>query len=71
MPSVKNTTFDLTPATACSTRESHLRPVYRQLTYRSSDYVDTPEDEAPSPCISSQEQYHRPNPQAPSFQTHS
>ena len=64
MSSIKNASFDPTPATPHSTKESHLRPVCRQLTYSSSDDVDTPEDEAPSPCISSQVQYHKPNPQA-------
>ena len=65
MSSVENASFYPTPATPHSTKESHLRPLCRQLTYSSSDDVDTPEDEAPSPCISSQVQYHRPNPQAP------
>ena len=65
MSSVKNASFDPTPATPCTTKESHLRPVCRQLTYSSSDDVDNPEDEAPSPYISSQVQYHTPDPRAP------
>ena len=61
--SVENASFDPDPVTPHSTRESHLRPVHRQLTYSSSDDVDTSEDEAPSPGINSQIQPHRPNPQ--------
>ena len=47
--SVKNASFDPDPVTPCSTGQSHLRPVYRWLTYSSSDNIDTSEDEAPSP----------------------
>ena len=61
--SVKNASFDPDPVTPCSSKESCLRPVCRQLTYSSSGNVDTSEDEAPSPCISSQVQPHRPDPQ--------
>ena len=43
--------------------DSHLRPVCRQLTYSSSNYVDTSEDEAPSPSTNSWITPHRPNPQ--------
>ena len=59
--SVENASFDPDPVTPHSTKESHLRPVHRQLTYSSSDDADTSEDEAPSPHISSQVQPHRPN----------
>ena len=62
MSSVENASFDPDPVTPCSTRESWLRPVHRQLTYSSYDDVDPSEDEAPSPHISSQVQSHRPNP---------
>ena len=53
MSNVKNTSFDPDPVTPCSTRQSHLRPVHRQLTYSSSNDVDTSEDEAPSLSTSS------------------
>ena len=61
--SVENASFDPDPVTQHSIKESHLRPVCRQLTYSSSDDVDTPEDEAPSPHNNSQVQPHRPDPQ--------
>ena len=63
MSSVENASFDSYPVTPHSTKESHLRPVCRHLTYISSDDVDTSEDETPSPCINSQVQPHRSDPQ--------
>ena len=61
--SVQNASFDPDPVTPCSTKVSCLRPVCRCLTYSSSEEIDTSEDDAPSPCIHSQIQTHRPEPQ--------
>ena len=43
--SVKNSSFDPDSATTCSTTQSHLRLVCRQLTYSCSDESDTSEEE--------------------------
>ena len=61
MSRVKNASFDPDPITPCSSKESCLRPVCRWLTYSSSDEIDTSEDHAPSPHISSQIQPHKPD----------
>ena len=63
MSSVDNASFDPDPVTPCSTGQSHLKPVCRQLTYSSSDNIDTSEDEAPSPSTNPQITPHRPNTQ--------
>ena len=62
MSSVEYASFYQDPVTPSGTKESHLRPVCRQLMYSSSDDVDTSEDEPPSPHINSQVQPHRPDP---------
>ena len=49
MSSVDIASFDPDPVTPHSTGQSHLRPVHRQLTYSSSNDIDTSEDEDPSP----------------------
>ena len=52
MSSVENTSFDPDPVTPCSTGQSYLRQVCSQLTYSSSNNIDTSEDEALSPSTS-------------------
>ena len=63
MSSVENASFDPDPVAPCNTGQSHLRPVCRQLTYSSSNDVDTSEDEALFPSTNPQITPHRPNPQ--------
>ena len=63
MSSVQNASFEPDPGTPCSTGQSHLRPVCRQLTYSSSNNVETSEDEALSPSTNPQITPHRPHPQ--------
>ena len=63
---VKNGPFNPVPVTPHSTRESHLRPVCRRLTYSPSDDDDTTEDEVSSPYSMLQVQYHTCDPQTPS-----
>ena len=46
--SIKNALFNADSVTPCSTGQSHLRPVCRQLTYSSSNNIDTSEEEAPT-----------------------
>ena len=46
--SIENASFDPDPVTPCSTGQSPLRPVCRQLTYSSSEDIDTSEEEAPT-----------------------
>ena len=43
--SIKNASFDPDSGMPCSTDQSHLRPVCRQLTYSSSNNGDTSEEE--------------------------
>ena len=62
--SVENASFDPDPVTSCSTGQSHLRPVCRQLTYSSSNHVDSSEDEALSPSTNLWTTPHRPDPQS-------
>ena len=45
--SIENASFDPDSVTPHSTRQSHLRPVHRWLTYISSNDIDTSEEEAP------------------------
>ena len=47
--SIKNFLFDPSPVMPCSTVQSHLRLVCRQLTYSSSDDSDASEDTPPVP----------------------
>ena len=49
IPSVKNALFNPDPVTPCSTVQSHLRPVWRWLTYSSSDESDTSKDTPTAP----------------------
>ena len=67
--SVENACFDPDPATLCSTgtRPSHHRPVYRCLTYSSSEEDDdTPTDEIPLPTSTAPLQNHTDTMQHPS-----
>ena len=43
--SIENPSFVPDPVTPCSTVQSHLRPVHRQLKYNSSNNSDTSEEE--------------------------
>ena len=58
---IENTSFNPVPATPCSTRQSHLRPVHRKLTYSPSDDNDTSEGEVSSPHSMPQIQYLTPD----------
>ena len=60
--SIKNASFDPIPVTPHSSREFHLKPVCRRLTYSSSDDDDKTEDDVPSPCNAPQVQYHACDP---------
>ena len=67
--SVEHASFDPDPVTphSTSTRESDCRPVFRCLTYSSSeDHDDTTTDKIPSPTSATPVQYHIDTPQQPS-----
>ena len=48
MPSVENALFNPDSVTPCSTGQSQLRPVCRQLAYSSSNNSDTSEEKTPT-----------------------
>ena len=58
---IENASFNPVSVTPCSTRESHLRPVCRRLTYSPSDDDDTSADEVSSPYSTSPVQCPRPD----------
>ena len=60
--SIENASFDPIPVTPHHSRELHLKPVCRRLTYSSSDDDDKTEDDVPSPCNAPQVQYHACDP---------
>ena len=65
--SVENASFDPDPVTPHSTgtRQSHLRPVCRHLTFHFSKDEDTPIDEIPSPASTASLQNYVDDPQHP------